>query len=203
MNAQARSLMISPNEYFHTKLAAASHTLRVYLGDEMEVYLVNLLCDFIAPTKINAEAGNDVLETPLVFLMQKAHESENADDKIRIFRRLGDTTLYIAGYFQDYFNRKTFDISYYMDMGSMAYRFVSQLMHGRKDASSVYNDLAENFQQIVDLVAEISDEPGVRQDNRNLLAIYDRWTKSHSGRLRRILEEEGITPLPINQKMAQ
>jgi len=116
---------------------------------------------------------------------------------------MGDTSLYVDGYFQDYFNRKTFDIDYYINMGQSAYENLSSLMKKRyadEHFASVYHSLSERFNTLVDVVAEISDSPGNNRADDNLLAIYDRWNQTKSERLRRILEEAGIEPIETTRK---
>ncbi len=206
MKNESDTLLINPREYFKGEVNKASKNLKVCLGEEMEFYVVNLLCDFINPQKINETLGeNDILGTPLAFLMQQAHEAEHSDQKINTFRRLGDASLYIAGYFQDYFNRKTFDIKYYIDMGSIAYGSVSNLIRKRKDQKTVYANLADHFSQLVDVVAEVSEvsEDNLGNNHSDILSIYDRWNRTNSKRLRKILEEAGIDPISTSIKLAQ
>lgn len=199
------TLLVQPEEYFRERVSKATAALKVDLGVDLEFYIVQMLCAFIKPETIKLSSGDDqdIFETPLVIMLQKAYESENTEQRLTMLRRLGDTSLYVAGYFQDYFNRKTFDIGYYIELGSLAYSNVAQLTRQRKDKAEVFHDLSENFSQLVDVVAEVSEGFTV-QDNKDVLAIYDRWTRSNSDRLRKMLLNLGIQPisnLPI--KIAQ
>ncbi len=54
--------------------------------------------------------------------------------------------------FRDYFNRKTFDVGYYIDMGSLAYGNVSTLMRAKNEHKRVYSELSKNFTVMVDVV---------------------------------------------------
>src|SRR5690606_7618484 len=120
--------------------------------------------------------------------------------KVRILRRLGDTSLYVAGFFQEFFNRKTYDINYYIAMGQAAYTKVADLSARRSD---VYDNLSEHFIQLVDLVAEISESQLANSSQRDLLGTYERWLHTNSSRLRRVLNEVGIDPVYIPKKIAQ
>jgi hypothetical protein len=131
-------------------------------------------------------------------MLKEAVEAPPAQ-QLRIFKYLGDTSLYYAGFFQDYFNRKAFNLDYYIALGASAYSNVSVLMrdqHGDEQFTEIYAGLAEKFDAIVEVVAEVSETPGVAKPV-DILAIYDRWTRNHSDRLRRILNKVGITPIPI------
>lgn len=197
-------LLISPEQFFGDRVAEAIANQNIDVGDEVKFYLVNLLCEFIAPNKIDTAAGEiSPIDTPLAIMMQQAMEAPPAQ-RLRIFKLLGDSSLYVAGFFQDYFNRKTFDIGYYIDLGSSAYDNVSVLIrdqHADAHFTSMYRLLANQFQKLVDVVAEVaetgSDKP------LDVLAVYDRWTRSHSERLLRILHKAGIMPVQISGRDRQ
>lgn len=191
--------LVQPQEFFREKVSEAMANQKVSVDGDVEFYLVNLLCEFIAPGKLETVAGEmNAMETPLALMMKEAIEAPPVQ-RLRIFKYLGDTSLYFAGFFQDYFNRKTFDISYYISLGSSAYNNVSTLMrdhHGDENFRVMYNALAEKFHNLVDVVAEVSEVPG-QERPMDILAIYDRWTRTHSDRLRRALHKVGITPIPV------
>ena len=191
--------LVKPEEFFREKVSKAIVNQKVQIGDDLEFYLVNLLCEFIVPGKLETLAGEmSALETPLAIMLKEAMEAPPAT-RLKIFKYLGDTSLYFAGFFQDYFNRKTYDISYYIALGSSAYNNVSVLMrdhHGDDQFTVMYNGLADRFRDLVEVVAEVSETPG---DTRpiDILAIYDRWNRNNSDRLRRMLNQVGITPVSV------
>ena len=197
-------LMVKPQEFFREKIHVAKTDLNLSLDDEVEFYLVNLLCDFIDPNKLNdAAAELDVLDTPMATMLQKALEAPPTQ-QVKIFKTMGDTSLYFAGFFQDYFNRKAFDINYYISLGSTAYSSVSNLMrdrHGDDHFTDMYEDLSGKFPQLVEILATVSDMQ--MRDNPNILAIYDRWNRNKSDRLRKTLEKLGINPISTPYKVAQ
>jgi hypothetical protein len=199
----SKTIVVSPREFFRERVSEASHSLKIDLSQDIEFYIVNLLCEFIKPEKLNEALGTEqtALDMPLVVMMQKAYEAGSPEQRLQILRGLGDTSLYMSGYFQDYFNRKTFDIKYYMDVGSMAYENVSNLCKARSE-HQMYHELSANFSTIVDIVAEISDSHQPK-DNKDVLVLYDRWARSHSERLRKILTNLGIDPIATPIKIAQ
>ncbi|MCX6123632.1 MAG: hypothetical protein NTV34_02610, partial [Proteobacteria bacterium] len=94
-------LSLSPEAFFRERITTASHKLNIPLADEVEFYLVNLLIEFIDPTQLNKEFGTDILATPLVLLLKQIGEAPETK-RPAMYRRLGDTSLYISGCFQDY-----------------------------------------------------------------------------------------------------
>jgi hypothetical protein len=71
--------------------------------------------------------------------------------------------------------------------------------HGDKHFSTVYRDLAHRFQDLVEVLAEVSELPGENKPV-DILAVYDRWTRSPSDRLRRILSRFGIIPISSSNR---
>ncbi len=198
-------LKLSPIEFFREQVSAVAAKQNLELDEELEFYIVNLLVDFINPEKLNNHVHEiNVLDTPLALQLKNALEAPR-ESQAKIYKGLGDTSLYVAGYFQDFFNRKSYDIEYYITLGSNAYVSLSSLMReSYKDEhfSGIYQHLAEMFQQLVEVLAEVS-EVLLPKKSANILAIYDRWTRNQSDRLRRQLEDLGINPVPISTKLAQ
>ena len=198
-------IAVKPQEFFHEKVSQALDSLKIKIDDSIEFYVVNLLCEFIAPTPSEAPSGQslDPMQTPLALMYKTALESPPAD-QFRIVKKMGDTSLYFAGYFQDYFNRKTFDIDYYISMGQTAYAHASTLMREQHEQSmtEMYDTLSGKFSELVDVVAEVSD-PMASDHAIDILAVYDRWTKTNSDRLRRLLERAGISPVKSPTKTPQ
>jgi hypothetical protein len=197
-------LTISPAEFFREHVSTAIGKQKLEVSADIEFYLVNLLCEFIDPQRSQVLRGKEnILETPLALQFKKALEAP-PEHQAGILRGLGDTSLYVAGYFQDFFNKKVYDVSYFVSLGSQAYSSLSFLLQERDDSfASTYRTLGQSFTDLVEVVAEISDTLGTSESS-NILAIYDRWTRNQgSVRLRRKLEETGIVPIPISTKIAQ
>lgn len=196
--------IVSPAAYFRDRVNSASQTLKLELDGEIEFYLVNLLCEFINPAQLALDSNMDVLDTPLALMLKKALES-TPDMQIKVYKRLGDTSLYFAGFFPDFFHRKSYDLGYYIEMGAAAYEQTSALMRSHKNDrhfSKIYSGLAQDFHKLVSIVSEIAESKPVTQD-RDLLATYMRWQHTQSETLRRVLEEEGIIPLQSQNKDPQ
>src|SRR5688572_8746254 len=112
---------ISLREFFKALLenAIADHALSV--TESTEFYLVNLLSDFAAADRFfneDTEGGKD--HEPLAILYHRAQQQER-DARIRTFRRLGDVSLYKAGFFADSLRRGPVGPEYYIQMGSSSY----------------------------------------------------------------------------------
>ena len=106
-------LLQRPAEFFRSKVIKAAEQQEIVLSKEVEFYLVNLLCHFIDPDRyFKLDDDIDLFDTPLAFILKKALEAP-PEKQLVIYKFLGDVSLYMSGYFQDYFNNKTFDINYF------------------------------------------------------------------------------------------
>lgn len=207
MSSESPFFTVSAQEFFHDKVKLAVEKHNISLNDDVQFYIVNLLCDFIDPSKMMPERGQsgNILDMPLAMMLKDAVESPFPSQKFKIFKKLGDTSLYVSGFFQDYFNRKCFDIDYFITMGRNAYGHLSSSFKEKNSEDQfidLYSKLSEKFNDLVEVVAEVSDMHAVNNPS-NILSIYDRWTKTQSDRLRKLLEENGITPIPVNLKKVQ
>ncbi len=194
--------LLSPQDFFRNQVHDASRSLSLKLAEDIEFYLVNLLCEFVSPVAMKLGEEN-VLDKPLALMMAKAMES-GPDDQIKLLKRLGDTSLYVSGYFQECFKRKAVDVSYYMEMGSVAYDKTAKLMKSYKHDnhfSQVYTALAQEFRKLVAVITEIADSL-IASRRDDILSTYLKWQTTHSERLRRVLEEQGVEPVLFHSKLS-
>jgi hypothetical protein len=187
------SLSIKPAEFFREKLQEALARQNLHIHEELEFYLVTLLCNFICPNKISTIHGEmDLLDTPMALLLKTALESP-AEHQYKLYKSIGDASLYMAGYFQDSFSEKTVSSQYFMDLGASAYLTVSTLSESKSGLPPrVFRNLSAAFPDFVELVADVADS--LLQDTQGLLATYSRWQKTHSKRLEKQLLASGLLP---------
>src|SRR4051812_43623105 len=117
----------SLREFFKTLLDEAMRGQRLEVAEVTEFYLVNLLSEFAATDRLFTpqEDGRKDQE-PLAFLYHRAQQQPR-EDKIRTLRRLGDVSLYPAGFFSDALREKVVGPDYYIQMGGAAYGQVAAL----------------------------------------------------------------------------
>ena len=129
---------------------------------------------------------------PLVVLMSEALEAPSAGDRNRGLQRLGDVSLFIAGFFAQGFARKLIDIDYHIAMGGRAYGTLADLLaRGRgRVLGQVFAELAEKFQPMVDALNEVS-ETSHRHTDEDILRLYEIWLKTGSRALLPATERAG------------
>jgi len=182
--------------YFRSLLEEAMRRQGAPLNQVTEFYLVDLLARFSDPTELYVQrADGSREEEPLAFQLQRALEGSR-EERIAALRRLGDGSLYVAGFFSDSLGRRLVDIDYYIGMGGAAYGALANMTRARTTAGAfvdLYEELCRKFTTIVDLFSEVSERVAVTT-NKGVVRLYERWVKTGSERLTRLLAEQGVLP---------
>ncbi|OFZ18087.1 MAG: hypothetical protein A2X94_02635 [Bdellovibrionales bacterium GWB1_55_8] len=187
------ALISQPQAFFHELVTSALGSLRIRVRPETEFYLVNLLNQFMSADQLFPRDDKGAAQDePLALLMKDAIEQVQPNAQSAMFRRVGDISLYKAGFFQDSLNRKLVDVDYYIGIGGAAYQQVA-VRAGEEVQKSIYRELAQKFSKFVDALAEISDKTAQRTE-KDLLRIYELWVRTKSDRAARALQEAGIVP---------
>lgn len=192
-NKPALTLVTQPQEYFHELVTEAMGKQKIATQPETEFYLVNLLNQFMTTDSLYPRNESGAMqEEPLVFMVKEALETPQPKIQSVLFRKVGDVSLYVAGFFQDSLSRKLVDVDYYIDMGGTAYKQVA--VRSEEDAMrALYQELAEKFSKFVEVLAEVSDKTGLRTE-KDLLRMYELWVRTRSDRAAKALQEAGILP---------
>ncbi len=179
-------------EFFHKHVRNSIKNQHIKITEISEHYLVHLLADFTLTQKAFRLTGND--NRPLALIYHQA-QFETANNKINIFKELGDFSLFITGFLPDSLNRKVIDVDYYISLGRSAYENLSTILEQthKSDFNLLFLELAEKFVAVTDILAEISSE-SFTQWNDGILRLYERWLKTRSKRDERLLFKKGIIP---------
>jgi len=179
-------------DFFHEHVKKSIENQKLEISEVSQHYLAHLLADFTLTKKALNLTMHD--NRPLALIHHQA-QFETASKKIKIFKELGDFSLFITGFFPDYFNRKVVDVDYYMSLGKNAYENLSSIFEkiSKSDFNLLFCELAEKFVYLTHILGEISSE-GFTQWNDGILRLYERWLKTRSKRDERLLCTKGIIP---------
>jgi len=181
----------SLKEFFKELLLQARQRQRLALTDFTEFYLVNLLSDFAAVGRLftEEEEGRKDHE-PLAILYHRALQS-GREEQIKTLRRLGDVSLYKAGFFRESLRHTVVGADYYIRMGEGAYGHLKELTP-TSSVSGVYQELHEKFRAVVDLLEDIAARGMVAGGPTGALKVYETWTRTGSERLEQVLVDAGM-----------
>ncbi|HWG78078.1 MAG TPA: hypothetical protein VN660_14970 [Steroidobacteraceae bacterium] len=185
-------------EYFHGELQGALAHRHVEVADQTEQYVVNLLTLFARSEHLFEHTPEGVRLKPLAHMLAAALEAQSSLERERALQRLGDVSLFVAGFFAHSFARKLVDIDYHIAMGGSAYgTLAAGLAHGRRQAlAQVFAELAAKFLPVVEALGEIADS--ARQYTQaDVLRLYEIWLKTGSTRAQSLLRQLGVEPTPV------
>jgi hypothetical protein len=182
-------------EYFRDALQGAMGHQHLKVDDHTEHYVVNLLTLFSRAETLHEDSGSRAAHRPLAALLADAAEASSVEARCRALQRLGDVSLFFAGFFAGSFARKLVDIDYHIAMGGRAYGTLAGAVGRgpRRVLGQVFGELAEKFQPLVDALNEIA-ETSYKHSDRDILRLYEIWLKTDSRRARGLLEGLGVTP---------
>ena len=182
-------------EFFKDSLHGALEKQHLAVEDQTEHYVVNLLTLFARSEALYDATAEGLRLKPLVAMLGEALEAPSEIERNRALQRLGDVSLFVAGFFARGFAAKLIDIDYHLAMGGRAYATLAQVnARGRmRVLGAVFAELAEKFQPLVDALNELSESAYTHSD-RDILRLYEIWLKTGSRRCYALLKRLGVDP---------
>jgi hypothetical protein len=182
-------------EFFKDALHGALEKQQLAVEDQTEHYVVNLLTLFARSEALYDSTPEGTRLKPLAVMLSEALEAPSAGDRNRNLQRLGDVSLFIAGFFAQGFARKLIDIDYHIAMGGRAYAALAETLSRGKGRvlGGVFAELSEKFQPMVDALNELS-ETSYSHSDKDILRLYEIWLKTGSRRCYEILKRLGVDP---------
>jgi hypothetical protein len=197
MSAGSLVAVSSLREFFRDAFHAASENQHLDIDEPAEQYVVNLLTMFSRADALYERTSEGLRIRPLAHMLCDALEAPTEFARQRSLQRLGDVSLFMAGFFARSFARKLIDIDYHIAMGGNAYGSLADTMQRSNSGRSVahiYSQLSQKFQRLVDALNEIS-ETSYRHTDADILRLYEVWMKTGSPRAHGLLNKLGVQPV--------
>lgn len=189
-------------EFFHDSVQKALHNQRVAVDDHTEHYVVNVLTTFARSEELYERTPEGVRLKPLAHMLADAAAAQSSQQRDEALRRLGDVSLFIAGFFAQNFARKLIDVDYHIAMGGRAYGTLADNLRysirGQAFAA-VFLELAGKFQRLVDVLNDVA-EMAYQHTDKDILRLYEIWLKTGSPRAFAILQRLGVAPVQAGAK---
>lgn len=186
-------------EFFRDAVHDALQRLAVCVDDHTEHYVVNMLTMFSRPEALFDQTREGPRLKPLALMLADAASAPSAEQRSRTLQRMGDVSLFVAGFLSHGFARRLVDVDYHIAMGGCAYGTLADSCgHGVRGRAlaSVFAELAAKFQRLVDALNEVS-EMSWRNSDRDVLRLYEVWLKTGSPRARGLLQQMGVAPAVV------
>jgi heat shock protein HspQ len=184
-------------EFFHDSVQTALRKQRVAVDDHTEHYVVNVLTMFARSEELYERTPEGVRLRPLAHMLAEASEAPTTTQRHQALRRLGDVSLFIAGFFANSFARKLVDVDYHIAMGGRAYGTLADNVRGTLRGQAfalVFLELAQKFQRLVDVLNDVAEMAHTHTD-KDILRLYEIWLKTGSPRAFGILSRLGVAPV--------
>jgi hypothetical protein len=187
----------SLREFFRDAFHAASERQHLAIDENAAAYVVNLLTMFSRAEAFYEQTAEGLRVKPLARMLAESLEAPTQSARQRGLQRLGDVSLFVAGFFARSFARKLIDIDYHIAMGGNAYGSLADTLQrswSSRCIAAVYAELAHNFQRLVDALNEVS-EMSYRNSDADVLRLYEIWMKTGSKRALGLLRDLGVQPV--------
>lgn len=182
----------SLKEFFRSMVGEVVKRQGVSIEEVTEFYVVNLLSDYAKAERLfDQEINGHRDHEPLAMLYHRALQQER-DEKIRTLRRLGDVSLYTAGYFNSSLKDRAVGADYYMQMGRNAYAALADL--SANSFAGVYQELCMKFSTLVEVLEEIAARGLAATGPEGQLRVFQNWQRTGNGRLEAVLVDSGMLP---------
>ncbi len=195
-----RLLASSVKEYFRDALDEAAKELDIQISEVTQFYLTDLLARFTEMKTVRAQ--NPVFRDKTFAELYLESQLLGPVERASVLRTIGDTALFLTGFFSDSFKRKLVDIDYYGRMGQLAYSTLVTMIAYRLISwgiEEIFEELSERFWDFKDLFAQISEAGGFHRQT-DILRLYERWLKTHSKRDAKKLKDAGIVPIDYDHE---
>ncbi len=189
-------------EFFQEEFAKALAHQHVSLDEHTSHYVVSLLALYSRTDVSHRDMRPGQRWVSLSELLTQASAAASAAEREAHLQRLGDMSLFMAGFFAHSFERRLVDVDYHIAMGGSAYGTLAagRMSGPRRMLSGVFGELARKFQGVVDAIGEISDTARVWGPN-DVLRLYEMWLKTGSRRAQGLLRRLGVAPVQAPLKM--
>lgn len=181
----ALEIVTDPKKYFQELVFAALKNQNIEASPATELYLVELMGKFMV-------TDDNLFGSPLAFIMMEAVEETNPGAKRTLFKNTGDLSLYTAGIFGESLSKKIVGVSYYIDMGALAYKTVASMTAGY--GSHMFLELSTKIEKFVSVLAEVSESTSDKTTHSTILKQYEIWMNTGSKRAEKVLKKSGIVP---------
>ena len=180
--------------FFNDAVRGAAETRGYDPEAPSTAYVAGVLAEYTRPESTHDEA----LRRPMILLLKDALEA-NGSERFRRLRGLGDHALYVSGFFADHLDRRGVQRPYVHDLGRTAYDALAAMLRrkgGETRGPDVFHELAENFEELVALVSDVADAlyAASAKDPRDILVLYERWSRRGSRALGEALVRWGLAP---------
>jgi hypothetical protein len=177
------TLAASVDEFFHEVVTDALSAVDLAASEPAGGYLVGLLGEFTRARLTDEPLG-----------LKLASASASPGQRMHTLKEVGDTSLYVAGFFAESLTRSLVDVDYYVGLGQTAYTQLARSLGTRKSIGEVYEELAAKFPQFVDVLAAVRKRVTIAEINAtsDIGRLYEIWLRTRDEWVEKKLKQAGL-----------
>jgi hypothetical protein len=168
----------SVESFFREVVGEGMRRAGVAPAEPTECYLVALLGEFTTAS---------ITSEPLSLKLANAPSDLGA--RVATLKQVGDTSLYVTGFFAASLERQLVDAEYYIGLGETAYRELARRL-ATSSIRDVYQELAAKFPRFVDVLTAVREQ--VDFASTDVVRLYQQWLSSRSDWIERRLQSLGV-----------
>jgi hypothetical protein len=177
------TLASSVDEFFHEVVTDALQVVDVDASEPASWYLVGLLGDMTRARLTDEPLG-----------VKLAQVETDPGTRVSTLKQVGDTSLYVAGFFAESLNRSLVDVDYYVGLGQSAYAQLARSLGSQRAITDVYTELAEKFPRFVDVLAEVRKRTSINElgATTDIVRLYEIWLRTRDEWIEKKLRAAGV-----------
>jgi hypothetical protein len=175
------TLAASLDEFFHEVVTDALEVVELEASEPVSWYLVGLLGDMSRARLTDEPLGVKLVDVPA-----------DPGERVRALKQVGDTSLYVAGYFAESLTRSLVDVDYYVGLGQSAYAQLARSLGPQRSIGDVYEELADKFPRFVDVLGEVRKRTQVAELGDDIGKLYEMWLRTRDAWIERKLRAAGV-----------
>ncbi|MCB0378493.1 MAG: hypothetical protein KDD33_08380 [Bdellovibrionales bacterium] len=196
------TIILDSKDYFFEVVDQAFAERKVDTYPFVKSYVVEILKHYLVTENLydsEDDQGRKTRKTLAELYLESSDQQPSI--KVEMLKRLGDSSLYISGFFSDSLQRKLIDVDYYVDMGKLAYESLAHSVN-EDTISKLYREISIKFLILVDALSLISKRAKI-MDEENVLRMMDLYAKTGSPLLQETLVEKGVFSPEIKKQSKQ
>lgn len=174
-------------DFFRSRVQKAVTHQRAPVSEAAVWYISGVLAD-------QGHRDEEPVPATLVELRARAQEAPMGE-AVSLWKRLGDHSLVVIGFFRESLERRKISPSYCSDMGRSAYGSLARMLRDPSGAVvDVFGELAERFEACAGVIQEVREES--RECNAtDIVRLYEEWLATGSPRVAERLRQLGVVPV--------
>ena len=179
------SVLKCSSEFFHSLVKEGLNKTGIQVSLPVKNYLCELLQFYVFSDHLFTvnSSGKKQLKTLAELYLNSHHSDISLKNNLK---KMGDTSLYISGFFQESLRKKMVSVDYYMNMGREAYKSLSDFQN-----KEMFEELSFRFSDLVFVFLQIRKKDSFRRPG-DLLSMLAQYMETGSRPLARDLINQGI-----------